>query len=127
MSRREERKFRTHQFFALIWIITIFAIFLLIENYSPFAQITTLLNLLLSINIATFLLFALDKLQAITNRRRIPELILHASALLGGPLGALIAMKLVRHKTRKHSFQLVLVLILFLQLTLAYFFFVQEL
>lgn len=46
-----------------------------------------------------------DKQQAIRGASRIPESTLHTLCVLGGP-GALLARTLVRHKTRKTSFQL---------------------
>lgn len=46
----------------------------------------------------------IDKRAAINGRRRIPEARLHLLELLGGWPGALLAMTLVRHKTRKVSY-----------------------
>ncbi|MDO7904136.1 DUF1294 domain-containing protein [Pseudomonas sp. K1(2024)] len=48
-----------------------------------------------------------DKRQARQLGRRIPEKVLHASELLGGWPGALVAQQLFRHKTRKVSYQVV--------------------
>ena len=46
----------------------------------------------------------IDKRAAIGGRRRIPEARLHLLELLGGWPGALLAMILMRHKTRKVSY-----------------------
>lgn len=54
-----------------------------------------------------FVAYALDKSAAQNNRRRTPENTLHLLALLGGWPGALAAQKLLRHKSRKQSFQIV--------------------
>ncbi|MEK6975198.1 MAG: DUF1294 domain-containing protein [Candidatus Thermoplasmatota archaeon] len=44
-----------------------------------------------------------DKRRARTGRRRVPELVFHALGLLGS-YGVILAMWLVRHKTRKPRF-----------------------
>ncbi len=59
---------------------------------------------LLAVNIAAFILFAADKRKALRKAWRIPEKTLFLSVLLGGGAGALLAMKLFRHKTRKPLF-----------------------
>ena len=69
----------------------------------------------IGINVVTVLLYGYDKRQAIVAGGRVPEVILHAAALLGGSPGALLAQMLFRHKTRKFKFRLVFVGILVLQ------------
>jgi len=64
----------------------------------------------------TFIAFAIDKRAAINgaNRarvNRIPEATLHTLELLGGVPGALLAQRLLRHKSRKVSYRAVLWLI----------------
>jgi uncharacterized membrane protein YsdA (DUF1294 family)/cold shock CspA family protein len=56
---------------------------------------------------ASFVLYARDKGAAEANRRRTPEATLHLWALLGGWPGALVAQHVLRHKSRKASFQTV--------------------
>ncbi len=56
------------------------------------------------INAAAFALFALDKSRAKRDMWRVPEATLLAAAALGGSLGALLAMHLLRHKTRHGKF-----------------------
>ena len=58
----------------------------------------------------TLALYGWDKRAAIRNGRRIPEARLHALALLGGFPGAFLGMHLFRHKMRKPSFHVVVVL-----------------
>ena len=73
--------------------------------------------LLLAYLLASVLAFAAylhDKRRALRNGWRTPEARLHLLELLGGWPGALIAQQLLRHKTRKLSFQLVLWLIVML-------------
>lgn len=74
-----------------------------------------LLILGLAMDLAAFLLFGADKRRAARGRRRIPERVLLASALLGGSLGALAGMQIFRHKTRHRRFSLGLPLIFLLQ------------
>jgi uncharacterized membrane protein YsdA (DUF1294 family) len=52
--------------------------------------------------------FALDKRAATRGRWRTKEKTLHILELLGGWPGALVGQALVRHKTRKTSYKLVL-------------------
>lgn len=70
---------------------------------------------LIGINAVTILLYGYDKRQAIGGGGRVPEVVLHLVALVGGSPGALIAQILFRHKTRKFKFRLVFVGIIVLQ------------
>jgi uncharacterized membrane protein YsdA (DUF1294 family)/cold shock CspA family protein len=54
-----------------------------------------------------FCAYALDKSAARTGRWRTPEDTLHIFGLAGGWPGALVAQKVLRHKSQKQSFQLV--------------------
>lgn len=63
-----------------------------------------LIAYLLIINAAGFLLMCLDKYYAKNNMWRIPEATLMSVAAVGGSLGSLIGMYLVRHKTRHPKF-----------------------
>ncbi len=56
-------------------------------------------------------LFAFDKHAAQTRSRRIPEATLHTVELLGGWLGALLAMRVLRHKSAKPRYRVITVLI----------------
>ena len=73
----------------------------------------------LLINLATFLLFGIDKKRAKQNEallrrktrpqgkpaRRVPEKTLFAAAILGGSVGAMIGMAVFRHKTLHPAFR----------------------
>ena len=67
------------------------------------------------INLVTFISFGLDKTSAQNHWRRTPEKVLWFLSLIGGSAGALLGMKLFRHKTKKLSFQLMMGLILVIQ------------
>ncbi|MBP3901595.1 MAG: DUF1294 domain-containing protein [Blautia sp.] len=59
---------------------------------------------LIIINLLTFMLFVVDKERAVRHQYRISEFTLLALAFMGGSAGALLAMSLVRHKTKKKIF-----------------------
>ena len=66
---------------------------------------TLLLCWVLAISLTAFIAFGFDKLSAISHWLRVPELVLIGLTLMGGTLGALLAMGIFRHKTAKRSFQ----------------------
>ena len=65
-----------------------------------------LLIYLLIINAVGFVLMLVDKFKAKKKLWRIPEATLMGAAILGGSLGALAGMYLVRHKTKHPRFML---------------------
>ena len=73
------------------------------------------------INIASFLVFGLDKWKAKKGKWRIREASLMGMVAIGGSLGGFAAMRLFRHKTRKRLFAVGVPLILFLQLLVVIF------
>ncbi len=73
------------------------------------------------INFVTFIVFAADKRKAIKQKRRIPERRLILLAAFGGSLGALFAMYLFHHKTRKPRFWLGIPLIFILQIIAGFY------
>lgn len=70
----------------------------------------------LALNLATVLVFGYDKAIAGGKRRRVPERMLLAIALIGGSPGALFAMALFRHKTAKPSFRRAMMVIVAVQM-----------
>ena len=85
-----------------------------------------LLVYLLIINAAAFALMLADKWKAKKNRWRIPEATLMGVAALGGSIGALAGMYLVRHKTQHPKFTLGIPLILAVQIVAATWFFIYR-
>jgi uncharacterized membrane protein YsdA (DUF1294 family) len=71
---------------------------------------------LVVINIVVLVVYGGDKLFAKLGKWRVPEKILLLFALLGGSIGALLAMQIFRHKTRHLKFRYGVPLILLLQI-----------
>ena len=76
---------------------------------------------LLLLNLVTFFVFGFDKFKAKYKEtheraRRVPEKTLFLLAALGGSAGALLGMKVWRHKTLHRSFRIGIPLILILQI-----------
>lgn len=83
------------------------------------------LLLILSLwNAFVFLLYAADKGRAVSKSRRIQEKTLLLTAFFLGGVGALLASLLLRHKTRKMPFPVLLPL--FCLITLAASFFLSQ-
>ena len=74
---------------------------------------------LLAINIATFLLYGIDKYKAKKNKWRISEATLLLMAVIGGSIGAWIGMRLWHHKTMHKKFKYGIPLIIIMQIALA--------
>ena len=62
------------------------------------------LVLYLLLSILSFSLYRQDKMKAQSDQRRTPEKKLHFFSLLGGWPGALVAQRVLHHKSRKKSF-----------------------
>lgn len=65
----------------------------------------------LIVSAVTFIIYAMDKLQAKRGGWRVPEQTLHGLELAGGWPGALLAQRLLRHKSSKSGYQMVFWLI----------------
>ena len=75
---------------------------------------------LLIMNAAAFILMLADNRKAIRHKHRIPEAALMGMAILGGSAGALLGMRICRHKTKHPQFYLGLPAILILHLLLLF-------
>ena len=71
-----------------------------------------------AVNVIAFIVWCADKALSKTDKRRVPEKILFLWALLGGSVGSLLAMHIVRHKTRHWYFVIGIPLILAVQTAL---------
>ena len=74
---------------------------------------------LLAINIATFLLYGIDKYKAKKNLWRISEATLLTMAAIGGSIGAWAGMRLWHHKTMHKKFKYGIPVIIIMQVALA--------
>ena len=77
--------------------------------------IKLLILYLLLVNASGFLLILVDKLKAKKNLWRIPEATLFLVAAMGGSVGSLVGMYLLRHKTKHFHFILGMPLIFAVQ------------
>ena len=77
---------------------------------------------LILINAIGFALMLIDKYKAVKNLWRIPERTLMGFVAIGGSLGALAGMYLVRHKTKHLKFTLGVPVILVLQMAAVFLF-----
>lgn len=76
---------------------------------------------LIAINIITAIVYGVDKANACKGRWRVPNNVLIALAFIGGSIGALIAMYLFRHKTKKIYFKIGIPLIIITQIVVLFF------
>lgn len=73
------------------------------------------------VNVVTFLLFAVDKFCAVHHKRRMKITVLLLCAFLAGSLGALAAMYVFRHKTKKDYFTVGVPLMIVIQVVVLFF------
>lgn len=64
------------------------------------------------LSLVSIVLFAIDKRAAQSHSRRIPEVTLHTIEALGGWPGSFLAMRYLRHKSAKHRYRLITILIM---------------
>ena len=72
-----------------------------------------------AVNVVTFTVYGIDKRKARRGAWRIPEKTLFLLPLLGGSVGALLGMKVFRHKTKHWYFVWGIPIILLAQTALA--------
>lgn len=79
------------------------AVYLLLLRYA-FSE--PLYRYLLAVNVSMFMLYGIDKLAAMRSFVRVPERLLHLTALAGGTPAALLGQQLFWHKVSKRRFML---------------------
>ena len=77
-----------------------------------------ILYYLLAVNIATFLLYGIDKYKAKKGKWRISEATLLTMTAIGGSIGAWAGMRLWHHKTMHKKFKYGIPLIIIMQIAL---------
>ena len=78
-----------------------------------------ILYYLIAVNVLTFIVYDFDKRKARRKRWRIPEATLLGLAVIGGSVGAWIAMHIFHHKTLHNKFRYGIPVIFLLQTALA--------
>ena len=109
-------KYEPKRFFFVIAVILVAAV----SGLLWWLHVNVLYAFLGGMSVIAFLFYGYDKRQAVRNRPRIPEVVLHLLALLGGTPGALLGQLVFRHKTKKLSFRIVFLAIVLLQAGLGF-------
>ena len=89
-------------------------------------ELTWYIDWLLGWSVALFALYGIDKAQAKLGGWRVPEIVLHTLALIGGFIGGWLGMFLFRHKTQKPVFKAVLAAATILGAVLFYYLVLQK-
>lgn len=113
---RRMSKYEPKRFFFVIAVILVAGVSVLFWRLG----VNVLYAVLGGMSVIAFLFYGCDKRQAVRNRPRIPEIVLHLLALLGGSPGALLGQLVFRHKTKKLSFRIVFLAIVLLQAGLGF-------
>ena len=71
---------------------------------------------IIAVNLFAYILYGVDKHKSKNSKWRISEKSLIISALVGGSIGALLAMSVFRHKTKHKKFTMGVPFILLLQI-----------
>lgn len=67
---------------------------------------------LLGINLISFLVYGIDKFNAVHKRYRISEFSLLSLSFFGGSIGSILGMRVFHHKTRKLLFWIINIILL---------------
>lgn len=121
-------------FIACVFVIQV-VLLLIFRSQIPTNIVTTIATFLETykllliylgiINLVAFIAFAIDKWAAINHRSRIRIVTLLGLAFIGGSLGALLAMYLLRHKTQKDYFVVGVPLIIVMQVVVLFYIFAR--
>ena len=118
-----------------VFVISVFIIqiifFLMLKGYmndkitlalwEPFLKHRILLVYFGIINFITFIVFAIDKVNAQEHRSRIKIVTLLGLSFIGGSIGALLAIYLLHHKTKKDYFTVGIPIIMIMQVIVLFY------
>jgi uncharacterized membrane protein YsdA (DUF1294 family) len=107
---------------ANFFFVIAIALVAIISGLLYWMQVSPVYSYFVGMSLITFMFYGYDKRQSQNNRMRIPEIVLHILALLGGTLGALLGQLFFRHKTKKLKFRIVFFAIALLQILLAFYY-----
>lgn len=89
--------------------------------WEPFLKHRILLIYFGIINFITFIVFAIDKVNAQEHRSRIKIVTLLGLSFIGGSIGALLAIYLLHHKTKKDYFTVGIPIIMIMQVIVLFY------
>lgn len=89
--------------------------------WEPFLKHRILLIYFGIINFITFIVFAIDKVNAQEHRSRIKIVTLLGLSVIGGSIGALLAIYLLHHKTKKDYFTVGIPIIMIMQVIVLFY------
>ena len=89
--------------------------------WEPFLKHRILLVYFGIINFITFIVFAIDKVNAQEHRSRIKIVTLLGLSVIGGSIGALLAIYLLHHKTKKDYFTVGIPIIMIMQVIVLFY------
>lgn len=92
-----------------------------LELWEPFLKHRILLIYFGIINFITFIVFAIDKVNAQEHRSRIKIVTLLGLSVIGGSIGALLAIYLLHHKTKKDYFTVGIPIIMIMQVIVLFY------
>ena len=103
------RRFRYHIIFGALAALAFVALYLVLQFTTSWAWYWCQV---ISASVVAFVFYAADKGLAKANTKRVPEIVLHLLALIGGFAGALLGMLVFRHKSNFRAHPLFLPIIL---------------
>ena len=89
--------------------------------WEPFLKHRILLVYFGIINFITFIVFAIDKVNAQEHRSRIKIVTLLGLSFIGGSIGAILAIYLLHHKTKKDYFTVGIPIIMIMQVIVLFY------